>query len=437
MANVALVGTQWGDEGKGKVVDWLTEHFDVVARYQGGNNAGHTVIIGGRQHVLHLLPSGILHPDKSCVIGNGVVVDPEALFEEIEALEAAGIDIDGRLLLSERAHLILPYHRGIELGSEERRGADMIGTTSRGIGPCYEDKMARSGIRVIDCLDPDILARKVIANVGVVNKILEHLYDRPPFDADEIIDAYAEHGRRLRPYATDTAIWLNRRIAAGKSILFEGAQGTHLDVDHGTYPFVTSSNATVGGVCSGLGIGPTSVDSVLGVAKAYTTRVGEGPLPSQLDGDLAERLQRSGREFGATTGRPRRCGWFDAVAVRYAAMVNGCDALVLTKLDVLDGMDKVEICIGYRVDGEQVTEMTAETWKLTDAEPICEEMPGWAEPTKGTRRWEDLPVEARNYVARIGELVGCPVGLTSTGAERHAMLRRPSSPIDRWLPRAA
>ena len=437
MANLALVGTQWGDEGKGKVVDWLTEHFDVVARYQGGNNAGHTVIIDGVQHVLHLVPSGILRPDKTCVIGNGVVVDPEALFAEIDALEAAGVKIDGRLLLSERAHLILPYHRGIELGSEERRGEDRIGTTSRGIGPCYEDKMARSGIRVIDCLDPDTLASKVRANVQVVNKILRHLYDRPPFDEDEIIDAYRQHGERLRPYATDTALWLVRAMDEGKRVLFEGAQGTHLDVDLGTYPFVTSSNTTAGGVCSGLGIGPTCIDAVIGVAKAYSTRVGSGPFPSELDGQLAERLRASGKEFGATTGRPRRCGSFDAVATRYAARVNGCDTIVLTKLDVLDRIDPIPICVGYRIGGRRHDEMPAHTRELELAEPICEEMPGWSASTTGVGRYQDLPGEARRYIERIGELTGCAVGLVSIGADRQAMLRVPSSPLDRWLPVAA
>ena len=349
MSNVVLLGTQWGDEGKGKIVDWLTERFDIVARYQGGNNAGHTVIIDGEKTVLHLIPSGILRPGRVCIIGNGVVVDPEALFAEIDHLTAASVDVDGRLLVSERAHIILPYHRGIELGSERRRGEDNIGTTKRGIGPCYEDKMARSGIRVVDCIDRDVLAHKVRANVVVVNELLASLYDHPPFDADEIIETYAAHGERLEQYAADTSLYLNEAMDAGKRVLFEGAQGTHLDVDHGTYPFVTSSNATAGGVCSGLGIGPTRVDGCLGVAKAYTTRVGSGPFPSELHDELGEQLRAAGNEFGATTGRPRRCGAFDAVATRYATRVNACDALVLTKLDVLDGLDEVPICTGYRI----------------------------------------------------------------------------------------
>jgi adenylosuccinate synthase len=433
MSNVVLLGTQWGDEGKGKIVDWLTERFDIVARYQGGNNAGHTVIIDGEKTVLHLVPSGILRPQRVCVIGNGVVVDPEALFAEIDHLEGAGIDVDGRLLVSQRAHVILPYHRGIELGSERRRGEDNIGTTKRGIGPCYEDKMARSGIRVVDCIDHDVLAHKVRANVVVVNELLESLYDHPPFDADEIIETYAAHGERLKAYAADTSLYLNDAMDAGKTVLFEGAQGTHLDVDHGTYPFVTSSNATAGGVCAGLGIGPTRVDGCLGVAKAYTTRVGSGPFPSELHDELGDRLRAAGNEFGATTGRPRRCGSFDAVATRYATRINACDALVLTKLDVLDGLDEVPICTGYRIDGEVRTEMPAETWLLEDTEPVIESMPGWGQPTAGVDAWDELPQECRDYVERIAELTRCEVGLLSVGAERRAIIAVPGTHVGDWL----
>jgi adenylosuccinate synthase len=433
MSNVILLGTQWGDEGKGKIVDWLTERFDVVARYQGGNNAGHTVIIDGEKTVLHLIPSGILRPGRTCVIGNGVVVDPEALFAEIDHLEGAGIEVNGRLLVSERAHVILPYHRGIELGSERRRGDDNIGTTKRGIGPCYEDKMARSGIRVVECIDRDVLAHKVRANVVVVNELLASLYDHPPFDADEIIATYSAHGERLKAYAADTSLWLNETMDAGKSVLFEGAQGTHLDVDHGTYPFVTSSNATAGGVCSGLGIGPTRVDGCLGVAKAYTTRVGSGPFPSELHGELGEQLRAAGDEFGATTGRPRRCGAFDAVATRYATRVNACDALVLTKLDVLDGLNDIPICTGYRIDGEVRREMPAETWLLENAEPVIETLPGWGRPTAGVENWDELPDECRAYVHRIAELTRCEVGLLSVGAERRAIIAVPGTHVGDWL----
>jgi len=433
MSNVVLLGTQWGDEGKGKIVDWLTSHFDIVARYQGGNNAGHTVIIDGEKHVLHLIPSGILRPDCICIIGNGVVVDPEALFAEIDHLAGVGIDVDGRVLVSERAHLILPYHRGLELGSEKRRGEDSIGTTKRGIGPCYESKMARSGIRIVDCLDPEVLAQKVRDNVVVVNELLDSLYDHPPFDADEIIETYAAYGERLRPYAADTSLYLNDAMDAGKTVLFEGAQGTHLDVDHGTYPFVTSSNSTAGGVCSGLGIGPTRVDACLGVAKAYTTRVGSGPFPSELHDARGEQLRAAGNEFGATTGRPRRCGSFDAVATRYAARVNACDALVLTKLDVLDGLDEIPICTAYEMGDKVRTEMPAETWLLDDVEPVIETMPGWKRPTAGVESWDELPQECRDYVARIAELTRCEVGLLSVGAERRAIITVPGTSVTDWL----
>ena len=433
MPNVALVGTQWGDEGKGKVVDWLAARFDIVARYQGGNNAGHTVIHDGKTRVLHLIPSGILHTGKICVIGNGVVVDPKALFKEIDGLEQEGVATRDRLFVSDRAHLILPYHHGIELGAEQRRGDNAIGTTSRGIGPCYQDKMARSGIRAVDCLDRDKLAATVRANLGVVNDLLHHLYDREPFDADLIIEEYAGYGERLRPYVTDTSLLLNHAIDAGKSVLFEGAQGTHLDVDHGTYPFVTSSNATAGGVCNGLGIGPGRVDGVIGVTKAYTTRVGSGPMPTQLDDAIGERLRDVGKEYGATTGRPRRCGWLDGVAARYAVRVNGCDALAVTKLDVLDGIDPIRVCVGYEIDGERVDEMPADL-PATNLTPVYEEVPGWSETTTGKRTLEDLPSETRAYLDRVAEITGCPVGMASNGPERDAMIIASASTIDRLVP---
>lgn len=432
MPNVALVGTQWGDEGKGKVVDWLAERFDVVARYQGGNNAGHTVIFDGQTQVLHLVPSGILRPGKVCVIGNGVVVDPRALFEEIDRLEEQGVSTQGRLFVSERAHLILPYHHGIELGAERRRGDDKIGTTSRGIGPCYQDKMARAGIRAVDCADPDVLARKVRSNLEVVNDLLHHLYGSDPFDADEIIQEYNAWGERFRDYLADTSLLLNDAMAEGKSILFEGAQGTHLDVDHGTYPFVTSSNATAGGVCSGLGIGPNRVDGVIGVTKAYTTRVGAGPMPTELDDEVGEQLRATGKEFGATTGRPRRCGWFDSVAARYASRVNGIDALVVTKLDVLDGIDPMRICVAYEIDGVRHDEMPA---ILPDqAVPIYEELPGWSEDTSSARSIEELPENARAYLRRLERLAGAPIGMISNGADREAIMAVPGSPLEPLTP---
>ncbi|MEC7900960.1 MAG: adenylosuccinate synthase [Acidobacteriota bacterium] len=427
MSNLILLGTQWGDEGKGKIVDWLTQHFDIVARYQGGNNAGHTVIIDDKKHVLHLIPSGILRPGRKCVIGNGVVIDPEALFTEIDELAEAGVEVDGRLIISERAHIILPYHRGKELGSEMRRGDENIGTTSRGIGPCYEDKMARSGIRVVDCVSPDVLAQKVRDNLSVVNELLACLYEYPPFDADEIIETYLSYGERLRPYVGDTSLYLNQAIESGKKILIEGAQGTHLDIDHGTYPFVTSSNATAGGVCSGLGIGPTQIDAVLGVAKAYTTRVGSGPFPSELNNDLGEQLRSEGNEFGATTGRPRRCGSLDAVVLRYSARVNACDSLVLTKLDVLDSLESIPICTAYQIGNERRDEMPAETWLLDQVTPVIEEMPGWQTPTSNIKDWANLPQACRDYVKRVSELVSCEVGVLSVGAERRAIITVPGT----------
>jgi len=398
-----------------------------VARYQGGNNAGHTVIIDDKKHVLHLIPSGILRPGRKCVIGNGVVIDPEALFTEIDELAEAGVEVDGRLIISERAHIILPYHRGKELGSEMRRGDENIGTTSRGIGPCYEDKMARSGIRVVDCVSPDVLAQKVRDNLSVVNELLACLYEYPPFDADEIIETYLSYGERLRPYVGDTSLYLNQAIESGKKILIEGAQGTHLDIDHGTYPFVTSSNATAGGVCSGLGIGPTQIDAVLGVAKAYTTRVGSGPFPSELNNDLGEQLRSEGNEFGATTGRPRRCGSLDAVVLRYSARVNACDSLVLTKLDVLDSLESIPICTAYQIGNERRDEMPAETWLLDQVTPVIEEMPGWQTPTSSIKDWANLPQACRDYVKRVSELVSCEVGVLSVGAERRAIITVPGT----------
>ena len=433
MPNVALIGTQWGDEGKGKVVDWLSAQFDVVARYQGGNNAGHTVIHAGKTRVLHLIPSGILRADKICVIGNGVVIDPKALFEEIDGLEQEDIATRNRLFVSDRSHLILPYHHGIELGAEQRRGDSAIGTTSRGIGPCYQDKMARSGIRAIDCLDLDKLAATVRANLSVVNDLLHHLYDREALEADLIIDEYAGYGERLRPYVTDTSLLLNNAIDEGNNVLFEGAQGTHLDVDHGTYPFVTSSNATAGGVCNGLGIGPGRVDGVIGVTKAYTTRVGSGPMPTQLDDAVGEQLRDVGKEYGATTGRPRRCGWFDGVAARYAVRVNGCDAMVVTKLDVLDGIDPIKVCVGYEIEGTRINEMPANL-PSTGLKPIYEDMPGWSQPTAGKRTFEDLPTETHAYLSRLSEIANCPVGMASNGPERDAMIIAPGSALGRLVP---
>src|SRR5581483_4032524 len=342
--NLAVLGGQWGDEGKGKIVDLLTPQFSIVARYQGGHNAGHTVYASGRKFILRLIPSGILHPGITCVIGNGVVVDPAALFAEVDELAHSGIDVDNRIVVSDKAHLILPYHRDLDLLSEARRGERKIGTTSRGIGPAYEDKIARRGIRVGDLADPAALEQEVRDNVTARNRLVQD----STMDWRPVYDQLLKFAERLRPWVHDVSLMLAEAIRAGKPILFEGAQGTLLDIDHGTYPYVTSSNASIGGVCTGLGVGPRAIGAVMGVVKAYTTRVGEGPLPTELTGDMGNRLRESGQEYGAVTGRPRRCGWYDAVAVRYGVRINGLDALALTKLDVLDGLDRIDICTAYR-----------------------------------------------------------------------------------------
>ncbi|MDA1185315.1 MAG: adenylosuccinate synthase [Acidobacteria bacterium] len=424
--NLAVLGTQWGDEGKGKIVDMLTPRFSAVARYQGGHNAGHTVYVKGRKFVLHLVPSGILHPGVTCIIGNGVVVDPKALFTEIDELAGMGIAVDGRLLISEKAHAILPYHRELDMLSEARRGERKIGTTSRGIGPAYEDKIARRGIRIGDLLgDRATLEQAVRDNVDARNRVIED----STLAWREVFDQLIADGERMRPWVGDVSLFLAQAIQAGKGVLFEGAQATLLDIDHGTYPFVTSSNASVGGVCTGLGVAPRAIEGVLGVAKAYTTRVGEGPLPTELSGPLAERLRESGNEYGASTGRPRRCGWFDAVVVRYSARINGLDALALTKLDVLDGLPEVRICTGYRTSGGDLSEFPASVRTLMDAEPIYETLPGWSTPTQGATRMEQLPPEARRYIERLEEVSGVPCVMVSTGSERDETIVRWDSAV--------
>ena len=428
--NIAVLGAQWGDEGKGKIVDMLTPHFSAVARYQGGHNAGHTVYVKGKKFVLHLIPSGILHPGVTCVIGNGVVIDPQALFVEIDELARNGIGVEGRLLVSEKAHVILPYHRELDVLSEARRGERKIGTTSRGIGPAYEDKIGRRGIRVCDLLgDRDALAEEVRENVSARNRIIKE----STLDWKPVFDQVVAAGERMRPWVTDVSLALHRLMAEGKNVMFEGAQATLLDIDHGTYPFVTSSNASVGGVCTGLGVAPRAIGGVLGVAKAYTTRVGEGPLPTELSGELADRLRESGQEYGASTGRPRRCGWFDAVVVRYSARINGIDALALTKLDVLDGLSEVLICSGYKTSGGTLSEFPADLRCLSGAEPIYERMPGWSTPTRGVTRFEGLPEEARRYVRRLEEVTGVDCAIISTGSDRTETILETGSVVERWL----
>jgi adenylosuccinate synthase len=426
--NIAVLGAQWGDEGKGKIVDLLTPNFSIVARYQGGHNAGHTVYANGRKFVLRLLPSGILHEGITCVIGNGVVIDPQALFAEIDELAKAGIAIGDRLVISDKAHLILPYHRELDLLSEARRGERKIGTTSRGIGPAYEDKIARRGVRVGDLANTTSLAEAIRHNVDARNRIIAE----SKMDAEQVLADLAAAWKRMAPSVTDVSLFLARARAAGRSIMFEGAQGTLLDIDHGTYPYVTSSNATTGGVCTGLGIPPRAIDGVIGVAKAYTTRVGGGPLPTELTGEIGNRLRESGQEFGAVTGRPRRCGWYDAVAVRYAVRVNGLDALALTKLDVLDGMRELQICTSYRCNGATLTEFPGEIAQLASCEPVYESMPGWTSPTAGVRRFGSLPKEAQRYIARLEELTGVPAAILSTGSAREDTIIREDSVAARW-----
>jgi len=418
--NLVVLGAQWGDEGKGKIVDLLTPHFSIVARYQGGHNAGHTVFVNGTKFILRLIPSGILHPGITCVIGNGVVIDPSALFAEVDELTRNGIDVGDRILISDKAHLILPYHRDLDLLSEARRGERKIGTTSRGIGPAYEDKIARRGIRVGDLNDPKGLEQNIRDNVTARNRLVQD----NTMDWKPVFDGLLRHAERMRPMIRDASVLLDAAMKAGKSILFEGAQGTLLDIDHGTYPFVTSSNASVGGVCTGLGLPPRAIGGVLGVVKAYTTRVGEGPLPTELTGEMGDRLRESGNEYGAVTGRPRRCGWYDAVAVRYACRINGLDGLALTKLDVLDGLERIDICTAYRLNGHTITDFPSDVRQLVECEPVYESMPGWSAPTAGVRAFERLPDAARKYIARLEEVSGVRAAIVSTGSERDDTILR-------------
>ena len=430
--NLAVLGAQWGDEGKGKVVDLLAPHFDVVARYQGGHNAGHTVYVLGQKFVLHLVPSGILHPDTTCVIGNGVVIDPDALMSELDMLASLDVEVGDRLRISDKAHVILPYHRDLEILAEARRGERKIGTTSRGIGPAYEDKIGRRGVRVgdlADCSSTGPLAGVVKENVAARNKLISGAAN----DWQAVLAQLGASWERLNAWVTDTSLFLMRAREAGKGILFEGAQGALLDIDHGTFPYVTSSNATVGGVCTGLGVPPRAIDGVLGVVKAYTTRVGEGPLPTELTGAAGDRLRESGQEYGASTGRPRRCGWFDAVAMRYAVRLNGIEALAVTKLDVLDGLEEIKVCTAYRQDGEVLHDFPADAGVLASCEPIYETLHGWSSPTQGAQREVDLPAAARVYVARLEELAGAPAVILSTGSDRTDTIVRDSPRLSSWI----
>src|SRR5205809_5855919 len=413
MANTILIGAQWGDEGKGKIIDVLTADADIVVRSQGGNNAGHTVIHRRKKYILHLIPSGILRRSKVCVIGNGVVVDPVALVKEIKGLEKLGVRIGRNLLVSDAAHLVLPYHRALDERRELRKGVAKIGTTKRGIGPAYGDKAARTGLRVSDLMQPILFAKKLQAKIRENNSILQALGAKP-INYREVHEAYLAAGEKLWPFVTNTVVYLHRALEQGKEILFEGAQGTFLDIDHGTYPYVTSSNTTAGGACTGTGVPPLRMDQVVGVMKAYTTRVGEGPLPTE-DRHLAEMLHSLGREFGATTGRKRRCGWFDAVATRYAGMINGIDELAITNLDGLDDVDPIRICVRYRLNGKRLAVPPCDVVQLDNCEPIYEEMRGWKQSTTSAKKLSQLPLSARNYVKRLGQLTGAKISIVSVG----------------------
>jgi len=417
MANIVVVGAQWGDEGKGKVIDVLAADADVIIRYQGGNNAGHTVIVDHDEFVFHLIPSGLLHPGKIGLIGNGVVIDPEALLDELARLRARGIEVEHALKISDQAHLIFPYHKRLDVAEEAAR-TGRIGTTGRGIGPCYVDKVARCGIRVADLYDEEVFATKLRQNVEEKNRLLQTLYREPPVEFQMLFEQYRRFATVLAPFVVNGARFLHEAIQHNKRLLFEGAQGTLLDLDHGTYPYVTSSNATAGGACTGAGVPPTCIDRIIGVVKAYTTRVGEGPFPTEFPSTLMEQIRTKGKEFGATTGRPRRCGWFDAVIARHAVWVNGCDAIVVTKLDVLDEMPTIQLCVGYRDGTKQLDEFPSDMAMLSRCEPIYEQHQGWQCDTGEVERFEDLPKAAQTYLKRLETLLGVPICLISIGSKR-------------------
>ena len=411
-----IVGAQWGDEGKGKIVDHLSEKTDIVARYQGGANAGHTVIIGDQHYVLHLIPSGIFHPHTTCVIGNGVVIDPLALLEEIEQLRSLNIEIAGRLLISHNAHLIMPYHKLLDTMREQT--AEKIGTTGRGIGPAYIDKFMRVGIKIVDLLDRDVFVAKLKRNLEEKNQILRKIYQSPELDVENIVDEYVTFDKRIDEYVTDTSLYLNNALKDGKRIIAEGAQGALLDVDHGTYPFVTSSNPTSGGACTGLGIPPTAITSVLGVVKAYSTRVGNGPFPTELTNAIGDELRSLGGEYGATTGRPRRCGWFDAVSMRYSAMINGIRQIAITKLDVLDTFEVIDVCVGYEYNRKSLKTFPTDARSLEAIIPVYETFPGWRVSTSDCTDYAALPANAQRYVEALASLTGTETHIVSVGARR-------------------
>ncbi len=417
MPAVVVVGAQWGDEGKGKIVDLLASKADMVVRYQGGNNAGHTVKIDDEVFKLHLVPSGILSEGVVCVIGNGVVVDPAVLIDEMDSLAARGIDVS-RLVVSENAHVIMPYHKTLDRLQEEAKGDEKIGTTGRGIGPCYTDKIARFGLRMADLVDPEALSDRLDLVLPYVNSLLEKVYGDKRLNKKDLIDELSPNAERLRDVVADTSLLVNEALDRGRNVLFEGAQGTLLDIDHGTYPFVTSSSATAGGASTGSGVGPTRIDEVIGIAKSYTTRVGEGPFPSEQTNEIGDWIRVRGNEYGTTTGRPRRCGWFDAVMVRYSVRVNGLTSLALMHLDTLAGLDRVQICVAYEIDGQRVNHFPNNLRVLKQCRPVFEEMDGWKGDLSGARGLDDLPANARRYVDRVSELIGIPVTMISVGGKR-------------------
>ena len=417
MPAVVVIGTQWGDEGKGKIVDHLAEQADVVVRYSGGSNAGHTVVVNDKSYKLQLLPSGILYKGKTCVVGNGVVVAPESIIKEIRGMQERGIDVSG-LRISDRAHVVMPYHKKLDALQEEALGDAKIGTTKNGIGPCYMDKAARVGIRMTDLMDAEVFEKKLARNMAEKNKLFTAVYGAEPLDYETVLNEYKEYAKILAPYVTDTATLLHQTIARGEKILFEGAQATFLDLDHGTYPFVTSSNPVAGGVCTGAGIGPKAINTVVGVVKAYSTRVGEGPFPTELLDETGDKIRERGHEYGTVTGRPRRCGWLDARVVRYAAMLNSLDYLAITRLDILDELPSLKICVGYRYHGRLLDEIPASLKVLADVEPVYEELPGWQQDISGIRKYEELPLNARRYVERLSEVTGVAIGVVSVGPGR-------------------
>lgn len=423
MPSIVIIGAQWGDEGKGKIVDYLTEKCDYVVRFQGGCNAGHTVVVGNEKYILHLIPSGILHKGKKCFIGNGVVLDPSGLLKEIDTLMSKGIEVDNNLYIAKNCHLIMPYHIAIEEQVEKKK---KIGTTKKGIGPCYTDKIARNGVRMVDLLYPEILKNKIRANLEIINFLLKNLYGSDILDEEQIFNQYITYAEKLKKYIVDADVLINKAIDNGKSILFEGAQGTLLDIDHGTYPYVTSSNTIAGGACTGTGVSPKKIDKIIGIVKAYTTRVGEGPFPTEIKDSLGEEIRKKGGEYGATTGRPRRCGWLDLVGLRHAVRVNGFTGIAITKLDILDGIEKLKICVGYKHGNSIIEDFPKELEILQNCTPIYEEIPGWKENTAGIKDYENLPPNAKKYLQFIEDSLKVKIQIISTGQKRDEIIIKES-----------